>query len=151
MKVEFEKKEIVTFLVDYLELDEVKNSLVGLKKIDWNPFDQDEDEYETPWAEIKNNFSIVSDAVSDLVFAAERLVVGGVNLNSSQKHEAVVSALDHAIKLPWYLEPFDGAILGMLVNLAVSAWNTIGWGLEPGEELAGIEIEKADDGFKEIG
>lgn len=148
-EVKIEKDELVSFLIDYLDIEGVKGKLSGLKQIDWNPFDDDGDEYDTVFAEIRHNWDLIWDALTALVQTAERIVVGGVTLTNVQKHEAVVSALDKALVLPWYMEPFDGVALGMLVASAVKFMNKVDWGVEG--TLVPLVVGPSADGFKEIG
>ena len=44
---------------------------------------------------------------------------------SKEKRDAVVQKLDDIIKLPPFLEPFDGPIIGFFVDLAVSKLNDV--------------------------
>lgn len=43
--------------------------------------------------------------------------------SGKEKRDAVVEKLDAMLKLPAYLEPFDGPIIGFFVDLAVSKLN----------------------------
>lgn len=97
------------------------------KNIDWNPFDEDGDEFVGPWAEIRQNFRLVGEVAMAVVHCAESLVIEGKSLSAPQKHAACVQALDDIIRLPWYLEPLDGPVLDMVVSTAVTAMNSIGW------------------------
>ena len=107
-KIEVDPKEIVDFLWEKLELEDTKNAIGALKGIDWNPFNDDDDEYETPWQEIGHNWDLIWDAAVSISHTVGNLLIGGVELTDPQKHKVVVSALDRAIRLPFYLEPFDG-------------------------------------------
>lgn len=150
-EITFNKDEIVQFLVDRLEIGEIRESIRGLKGIDWNPFDDDGDEYVTVWEELRHNWDLISDVAEQLVRSVEFLVVDGQSLSSEQKHDAVVAALDKAIRVPWYVEPFDGLLIGLLVNVIVRQFNKINWGVGDGETVALIEVETTAEGFKEIG
>jgi len=125
MKVEFKKDELVKYLIKQLAIDGLKKATKNLKDIDWNPFDDDDDEYDTPWKEMVHNKDLVVEAAMALVNTAERIVIEGNKLTSSQKHDAVVSALDKAIKLPWYAEAFDGKIISLLVTSVVKTMNAL--------------------------
>lgn len=97
------------------------------KNIDWNPFNEDGDEFVGPWAEIRQNFKLVGDVALAAVHCAERIVVEGRELSAPQKHAACVQALDDILRLPWYLEPLDGPVLDMVVSTAVAGLNGIAW------------------------
>lgn len=123
MKVEFEKDELVKYLIKQLALSGLKKAAKNLKDIDWNPFDDDDDEYDTAWKEIVHNKDLLVEAAAALVNTAERIIIEGNRLTAAQKHDAVVAALDKAIILPWYAEPFDGKIISLLVTSVVKTMN----------------------------
>lgn len=125
MKVEFEKGELVKYLIKQLAIDGLKKAAKNLKDIDWNPFDDDGDEYDTAWKEMVHNKDLLVEAAMALVNTAERIVIEGNKLTSVQKHDAVVAALDKAIKLPWFAEPFDGKIISLLVTSVVKTMNLL--------------------------
>lgn len=141
MRAEINLDEIVDYLTDSLGVEALKEKMGGLSGIDWNPFDEDGDEYESVWSEMQNNFSLVWQAADALVFTAERIVVGGVSLTAPEKHKSVVEALDRAIRLPWFAEPFDGPLLDMIVVGAVNRWNSIDW-FDGIKVLKDIELDK---------
>ena len=140
---EFEMKDVVDFLEDYLDFEELEDKVVGLKGIDWNPFDEDQDEYEGVWAEMHHNWQLLWDAVCAVTNTLERVVIGGVMLSNQEKHKAAVETLDRAIRLKWYLEPFDGPAINMLVKASVSWWNSVDWGIgiEDIEPLVELDSE----------
>lgn len=111
---------------------------------DWNPFDEDEDEFVGPWAEIRENFRLVGDVALAAVHCAERITIAGMELSAPQKHAAVVAALDDIIRLPWYLEPFDGPALDMAVSTAVAALNGMKWFREVSGHIVDAKADKLD-------
>lgn len=125
MKIEIKKDELVKYLVKSLKTPELTKAMNGLKEIDWNPFDDDGDEYDTAWKEIVHNKDLVFDAAVALAHTAERLVIEGKSLSAPQKHDAVVSALDKAIALPFFMEPFDGKVIDLIVTGAVKFMNLL--------------------------
>jgi len=125
MKVEIKKDELVKYLVKSMKTSELSKAMKGLKEIDWNPFDDDGDEYDSAWKEIVHNKDLVFDAAVALSVTAERLVVEGMSLSAPQKHKAVVSALDKAIALPFFMEPFDGKVIDLIVTGAVKFMNLL--------------------------
>ena len=125
MKVEIKKDELVKYLVKSLKSAELTKAMKGLKEIDWNPFDDDGDEYDTAWKEIVHNKELVFDAAVALAETAERIVIEGMALSAPQKHDAVVSALDKAISLPFFMEPFDGKVIDLIVTGAVKFMNLL--------------------------
>jgi hypothetical protein len=140
-RVEIELDEIVDFLIEDLGIEALSEKMTALGGIDWNPFDEDGDEYESIWSEMQHNFSLVWQATDALVFTAERIVVNGIELSAPEKHRAVVAALDRAIRLPWYAEPFDGPLLDMIVVGAVNKWNSIDW-FDGSVKLTAVEVKK---------
>jgi hypothetical protein len=127
MKVNIEGQEIQDFLVKYLELEVLKEEIKDLKGIDWNPFDDDRDQYDGVWEEMGHNFELIWSATLAITKTVELIVVGGVSLTNRQKHKAVVQALDDAIRLPFYAEPFDGPLIDLVVKIAVRYWNSVNW------------------------
>ena len=97
------------------------------REFDFNPFNQDADEYVGPWDEIRHDGSLLADVVAAAVHVAERITIDGYSLNNAEKHAAVVQVLDDVFRLPWYAEPFDGPFLNMAVTAGVRIMNGIGW------------------------
>ncbi len=138
-------KELARLVWVQLELDEVKASVVALKGIDWNPFDEDADEYVGVFGELNHNFSLVFDVAQKAAAVVQRIVVDGASLSDPQKHKVVVQVLDDLIRLPFYAEPFDGPVLDVLVKSAVKLLRAVNWGIElPATVAAKIE-------FREVG
>ena len=138
-------KTLARLVWNQLQLDEVKQSVKALKGIDWNPFNEDGDEYVGAFQELNHNWNLIFDVAQKAAAVAERIVVDGASLTDPQKHKVVVQVLDDCIRLPFYAEPFDGPILDVLVKSAVKALRAIQWGIElPPEVPAKIE-------FREIG
>lgn len=138
-------KQLARLIWNQLQLDDVKQSVVALKGIDWNPFDEDGDEYVGVFAEINHNFSLVWDVAQKAAAVAERIVVDGASLSDPQKHKVVVQVIDDLIRLPFYAEPFDGPVIDVLVKSAVKMLRAVQWGIDlPPEVPAKVE-------FKEIG
>jgi hypothetical protein len=138
-------KELARLVWVQLQLDEVKQSVVALKGIDWNPFDDDADEYVGVFAEINHNFALIWDVAQKAAAVAERIVVDGASLSDPQKHKVVVQVIDDLIRLPFYAEPFDGPVIDVLVKSAVKMLRAIQWGIDlPPAIPAKVE-------YKEIG
>lgn len=146
MEIQFDKDRLVEFLKQELDIEGKKSAITGLSKIDWNPFNEDGDEHVGVWAEMKNNWSLVWDAILAIVGTLEKIVVEGTTLTAPQKKDAAVSLLDDCLKLPFFLEPFDGIALGMLIDAGVSYMNKVDWGIET-PEIAALP----SDVYKEIG
>lgn len=60
--------------------------------------------------------------VLQMVMEAETTIPGGTGM---EKRAYVVKHLDDMVKLPWYLEPFDGPAFGLLVDLACDKLNLL--------------------------
>lgn len=135
MNINIEEKEVIDALIKYAEVPSLTLKLKALKGIDWNPFDEDNDEYIGIFGEMNHNCDLLWDATCAIVHTAERLVVGGISLSNQQKHKSVVEALDRMIRVPFFLEPFDGLLIDMLVTAAVKWFNKIGWGYVPDTKL----------------
>jgi hypothetical protein len=128
MDISFDEKEIVSTLMNYAEIPALNLKLRALKGIDWNPFDEDGDKYIGIFDELRHNYDLIWDAAKAFVNTAERLVVGGESLTNVQKHKVVCDALDRAIRVPFFLEPFDDILIGVVVTGAVKWFNSLGWG-----------------------
>lgn len=136
-------KQLIAMLWEQLQLEEVKQSVTALKGIDWNPFDEDGDQYEGAFAEIDHNFDLIWDVAVKAAAAMQRVVVDGASLSNPQKHKAVVELLDNLIRGPWYVEPFDGIILDGIVKGAVKFLRSVNWGIElPPEVPEKIEFRE---------
>jgi hypothetical protein len=128
--VTFDHKQLARLVWDQLKLSEVRDSVVALKGLDWNPFDDDGDEYVGIFAEINHNFSLVFDVAQQAAAVAQRIVVDGASLSDPQKHRVVVQVLDDLIRLPFYAEPFDGPVIDVLVKSAVKMLRAVNWGID---------------------
>jgi hypothetical protein len=141
--MDFDHKQLARLIWDQLNLDEVKASVVALRGIDWNPFDEDGDEYVGIFAEINHNFSLIFDVAQQAAAVAQRIVVDGASLSDPQKHKVVVQVLDDLIRLPFYAEPFDGPVLDVLIKSAVKFVRSVNWGIDlPPDLPAKIEFRE---------
>jgi hypothetical protein len=123
-------RELARLIWEQLRLSELRDSVVALKGIDWNPFDEDEDEYVGIFSEINHNFSLIFDVAQQAAAVAQRIVVDGASLSDPQKHRVVVQVLDDLIRLPFYAEPFDGPVIDVLVKSAVKMLRAVNWGID---------------------
>lgn len=57
-----------------------------------------------------------------LVIEAEGAIPGGTG---AEKRAYVVKRLDDMVRLPWFLEPFDGPAFGLLVDMACDKLNLL--------------------------
>ena len=57
-----------------------------------------------------------------LVMEAEEAIPGGTG---TEKRAYVVRRLDDMVRLPWFLEPFDGPAFGLLVDLVCDKLNLL--------------------------
>ena len=128
--MDFDHKQLARLIWDQLQLDDVRGSIVALRGIDWNPFNEDGDEYVGIFAEINHNFSLIFDVAQQAAAVAQRIVVKGASLSDPQKHKVVVQVLDDLIRLPFYAEPFDGPVLDVLVKSAVKLLRSVEWGID---------------------
>jgi hypothetical protein len=126
----FDHKQLALLVWDQLNLSELRDSVVALKGIDWNPFDDDEDEYAGIFSEINHNFSLIFDVAQKAAAVTQRIVVDGAVLSDPQKHKVVVQVLDDLIRLPFYAEPFDGPVIDVLVKSAVKMLRAVNWGID---------------------
>jgi hypothetical protein len=138
-------KQVAAAIYAEVQGREIVEKLAELRtKFDWNPFDDDGDEFVGAWAEIRQNFRLIGDVAMAVVHVAERVQIAGVELNEPQKHAAAVQVLDDIVRLPWYAEPFDGPVMDMVVSTAVAAMNSIGWTKKIAGEIVNAETEKLD-------
>jgi hypothetical protein len=88
-------------------------------------------------SDIMENMSTLSNFVTKVVCAV-KVAADDINsdvrsIQSGAKLEAAVQILDDMIKLPWYLEYFDGIAIKMVINTAVDFLDkTLGedWGVD---------------------
>ena len=147
MAISVDYKELAKTIATQLNLEELKGSLTALKGIDWNPFDEDGDQYVGVFGEMQHNWDLLFDVAVKAAHLAERTVVGVASLDNPQKHKVVVQVLDDLVRAPWYIEPFDGLIFDGLVTAAVKFAKVINWGVELPEVIP-AETPKP---FEEIG
>jgi len=127
MSVQFDKTQIVDYLERKLEESGLLAAITAAKALDWNPFDDDGDQYVGAWAEMRHNADLILGVARGAILLAEQIVVDGKSLTNPQKRDAVVAVLDDCVRLPWYAEPFDGIAIGLLVDSGVAAFNALGW------------------------
>lgn len=123
LKVDVQK--LRDFLNDELNLEELKEKAKALKKEwDWNIFDKDGDEYTTAWQEFMHNIDLLSNLFEEVVIAVEKASqVLGI-LEGGAKLEAAVKFLDDVIKLPFFLDWFDGPLLKFGISYVVRSLNS---------------------------
>lgn len=73
-----------------------------------------------------------------MVMETERSIPGE---SSAEKRRYVVARLDDMVKLPWYLEPFDGPLFGLLVDMACEKLNLVLGHDWSGAELSPAQVE----------
>ena len=61
--------------------------------------------------------------IKSVAAVAEQTVVNSQKLTGPEKRNAVVKIIDDLLKLPFYLEAFDGIVIGWIVDAIISAWN----------------------------
>lgn len=127
MDVQFDKTQVVDYIERRLEESGLLAAITAAKAIDWNPFDNDGDEYVGAWAEMRHNCDLILGVARGAILLAEQVVIDGKSLTNPQKRDAVVQVLDDVVRLPWYAEPFDGIAIGLLVDSGVAAFNALGW------------------------
>lgn len=145
MDVTFDKTQVVEYIERTLEDSGVLAAIGAAKALDWNPFNDDGDEYVGPWQEMRHNCDLILDVARAAILLAETIVIDGRSLTNPQKRDAVVQVLDDCIRLPWYAEPFDGIAIGLLVDSGVAAFNALGWVQEiPGEGQSDAKAVKVE-------
>ena len=80
--------------------------------------------------EIRANTIEIKEFIQRLVILMEAIstdVTGEISavVMSKDKRNAVVNAIDDMIKLPWFLEMFDGPAIGIVVDGVCTALNTV--------------------------
>jgi len=84
-------------------------------------------------AGLLTNIDKIGNFVIDTIILVELAAKEVEGLKSKEKLETAVSIIDDAIKLPWYLEFFDGPILKLIVSLGVDYMNKVegkNWNLD---------------------
>lgn len=123
-----ELDQVVEWLLTYINYPKLKQDIKALKGFDWSLVDNDDDEFHGFFEEWGHNLDLVLTVIKDLVYAVQQVVIGGLALSDAGKHKAVCEALDRIIRLPFFLEPFDGPFIDLLVKQAVKAWKSVNWG-----------------------
>ncbi len=146
MEIQFDKTQIANYIEQKLEDAQLLTAIAALKRdFDFNPFNDDQDAFRGPWQEIRHNSELIMAVLSRSILLVEMITFDGISLNNPQKREVVKQVLDDCIRLPWYAEPLDGPLIGILVDSGVVAMNAIGWvqeigGLTTDTKAAKIEI-----------
>lgn len=145
MDISVDYKELARKVAEELNIAELKESLSKLKTLDWNPFDDDGDQYVGVWQELQHNWDLIFDVAVQSARVVRRGIEGVASLDDPQKHKVVVQVLDDLVRAPWYIEPFDGVAFDGIVTAAVKYCKLVDWGLSLPEG------KPAPIGFKEIG
>ncbi|MDO5114590.1 MAG: hypothetical protein Q4D58_00695 [Synergistaceae bacterium] len=74
-----------------------------------------------------------------LVMDAERGIPGA---SGEDKRRYVVARLDDMVRLPWYLEPFDGPLFGLLADMVCDKLNLVLGHDWSGTEFSADQLEK---------
>lgn len=125
--VDFNKELLLEALKREMSLKSFAAKFEQLKSYDFNPFrppkaPEDPAGFDK-WREAQG---LVNDLVLDLIAVVEREVkaVGEVG-KGGEKLDAVVTFLDDIIRLPFYLEWFDGPAIRLLVSQLVGLLNRV--------------------------
>jgi len=102
-----------------VEFDEWKEEASKLKGFDLWPFNEDGDEHQGVYEEMRNNAEIIGDVILATVNMVEEAFASITLLDNPQKHAIVREFLDDAIRLPFWAEWADGPLLDMLITLSV--------------------------------
>jgi len=115
-------------LEEVLNIDEFWAKIESVKTLKLDFMTEDGKVIETD--DILRARDLFADIVGDVVEALERVntEVEAI-LTSEEKKQAVVKFIDECIKLPFYLELFDGTVIGILVDIVVGQYNKLKWKL----------------------
>lgn len=145
--IQFDKTQIANYIEQKLEDAQLLTAIAALKRdFDFNPFNDDQDAYRGPWAEIRHNSELIMAVLSRAILLVEMITFDGISLTNPQKREVVKQVLDDCLRLPWYLEPLDGPLIGILVDSGVVAMNAIGWVQEIGGQSLDAKIVRLEVG-----
>ena len=117
---------ILKELKGLVDAEEFKAKVDRLKALNVNPFDLGEDNTPEGWANSIEAVEILRDITLDAIRVAEKVVYeAGETAKGKDKLDAVVGFLDGVIRVPWYLEMFDGPAIKLVVTLVVSGLNEL--------------------------
>ena len=74
-------------------------------------------------ANISSFTSLLFGIIDSIEMATENIFNELKSLKSEEKRKTAVAILDDLIKLPWYLEFFDGPILEVIISVLVDVVN----------------------------
>lgn len=121
-------KIIVQAVLNDAGFQKVKTSAINLKKgFDINPFNSDSDEYNGLFEENQHNLDLIFDLVTQALMLVRSVVIDGQSLSDPEKHAVAREVLDEVIKLPFYLEWFDGPAIDVVIKFAVKYLNAVNW------------------------
>ncbi len=120
--VTLDKDKIYADLKVYFQTDEFTAQFLRLKELSktCNPFKQTTDGTPQGWADLTEASAILGDLLHDAIARAEKVCADAAMVGmGKEKLEAVAKWLDDIIVLPFYLEPFDGPLIRLLITNVV--------------------------------
>jgi len=73
-----------------------------------------------------NKLVVAVSIAMEAVVAVERLVADMAEITTptgKEKREAVIKFIDDTVSLPFYLEPLDGIVVGIVIDAVVRSYN----------------------------
>jgi hypothetical protein len=126
--MEVDKDKLIEAFKRELDLPVINDKIARLKQLfatkSFNPFNGVVIDEANGWDNMKEANRLIADLIDFAITTAERISAdAGAALSGKDKLDAVVKFLDDAIKVPWYLEAFDGPAIRLAITQVVNVLN----------------------------
>jgi len=141
--VSIKSADIKGQIFDYFDVDKLRSIAGQAGNLEWNPFKLNSDGKPIGFDDsIVKAPGMAVELIKSLGIVVEKVCRdAGAVASGGEKKKALVELLDEIIKLPFFLEPFDGVIIGWLIDKLIE-WLNLKLGQDWVDHLSFPEIVK---------
>jgi hypothetical protein len=117
--------QIKSQIFDYFDVDKLRTIAGQAGNLEWNPFKLNADGKPIGFDDsVVKAPGMAVDLIKALGIVVEKVCAdAGAVAAGGEKKKALVELLDEIIKLPFFLEPFDGPIISWLIDKVIDWLN----------------------------
>ena len=125
MSTTINSSQIKQQIYSYFDVDKLRTIAGQAGNLEWNPFKLNADGKPIGFDDsVVKAPGMAVDLIKALGIVVEKVCAdAGAVASGGEKKKALVELLDEIIKLPFFLEPFDGMIIGWLIDKLIEWLN----------------------------